>query len=107
MDIIIYIALSYSAALLLFRAVTHSFFVFKLKKEDASEIVKLNIRHYPFVSTASITQFIFLNKHLRFKDEQIVHLGNLLKSYYEKAWVFNAVFPLTLMSVLVMLYWLN
>ena len=107
MEIIIYLALSYSVVLLLFRAVTHSFFVFKLKKEDANEIVKLNIRHYPFVSTATITQYIFLNKHLQFKDEKIVHLGNLLKSYYEKAWFFNVIFPLSLLSLLAVLYWLR
>lgn len=106
MDVIIYLSLSYVVMLLLFRTLTHYFFVLRLKKVNADDISELNIRHYPFVSTVSITNYIFLNKHLKFKDEKIVHLGNLLKRYYENAWVFSAIFPLSLIILLVTVYWL-
>jgi len=107
MEYVFYLTIVYIAAIILFRIIANSYFVIRLKKESPKDLESLNIKYYPFASAISITDYVSLDKHLKSKDEKIIKLGSLLKIYYEKAWVFSAVFPLALGLMLVLILFMS
>ena len=105
MEYVFYLTIAYVVAIILFRIIANGYFVIRLKKENPRELENLNIKHYPFVSAISVIDYVSVGNHLKSKDEKTIKLGNLLKKYYEMAWVFSAVFPLALGILLLFFVW--
>ena len=107
MEYMFYLTIAYIVVIILFRLVANTYFIIRLKKDDPQELENLNIKHYPFVSAINITDYVSIGNHLKLKDEKTIKLGNLLKKYYEKAWVFSAVFPLALGVLVVFILFIS
>lgn len=94
------IIIIYLIVITILRVIANGYFAMRLKRDNPEEFGKLNIKHYPLVGAMTITDYVSLGHHLKSKDNVVIKLGSFLNSYYEKAWVFSAVYPL-LLSLLV------